>query len=234
MTLISQTHHSVFELSDGRIYKKTRENTPESISEIFRDYSINYALDRNIEWHQTGFTIDNLGTQLDSLDDISFTEIITLIEELFSTKIDDSILLSLNDWVVSIKNKVTNRLKDYPELCNWALYKIDSLNIGDYKELGIAHTDPHAGNILISNIGEPKLIDFETSVLGPIEVSFSCLAYSLYLMKDFQNIKSIEPYIDSTLFTLKAISSLSWLALDNSERINERLDYIFESPYWKH
>src|SRR5699024_8679342 len=111
MTLISQTHHSVFELSDGRIYKKTRENTPESISEIFRDYSINYALDRNIEWHQTGFTIDNLGTQLDSLDDISFTEIITLIEELFSTKIDDSILLSLNDWVVSIKNKVITRLK---------------------------------------------------------------------------------------------------------------------------
>lgn len=77
---------------------------------------------------------------------------------------------------------------------------------------GVCHTDPHAGNLLVSDNDELVLIDWESAVYGPAVLDEACVAFSLWFAgRHDEAVNSMsDSVLSAPIVATKAVSAASW------------------------
>lgn len=77
---------------------------------------------------------------------------------------------------------------------------------------GVCHTDPHAGNLLVSDNDELVLIDWESAVYGPAVLDEACVAFSMWLAgRHDEAVNSMsDSVLSAPIVATKAVSAASW------------------------
>lgn len=232
---MSTSNHSVYRDGD-RWIKQPRPGSPEARSELARDAAVNRALGRSVgSTLEGGLTLPHLGSVL-SRDAFPVAEIAAALIVMHRTPIDASLLLTPEGWFAHTRSKVDERLRQRPTIRRWCHQVLESVGpppAGSYDSPGLASSDPHAGNWCRDSEGLLQPIDFETACWANLSMSMASLMHTAVTL-GYDTTQVPHP-IDDTgrwFFTVKGVSALSWLGIDNAHLMPGRLATLVGSEYW--
>ena len=235
MRLASTSNHLVY--TDGeRWLKKPRNSGATAHAEIARDIVVNRALGRAVEALDDTMILEHLGEPVPA-DEFHISDAAKHLQSLHQTPINETDLLSVDEWRADVEEKVEERLADHPGTRAWA-HKVFA-SVGPPPATtsgGLAISDPHSMNWVRHRSGTLHPLDFETTCWADQVMSLACLVH--YAVVEEKPIP-IEVHVEVRrtgrwFFTMKAVAAVAWLARNRNtpEDLPARIRRMEASPYW--